>query len=170
MNIDQYIHRVELSSTEHYLCQQIGELRHRITSQRGKEMKQDEKLDGFAMSVEGVITEYATAKALNLHFDMNCDYRNFGADLYTQKGKSIDVKCVSKQGGDLNAVGWSVNKAADVYILTEIYHSSVGIVGWVNGQDFLVPEYLKEGQKGPFYSYPRNKLRPIDEFIRKTPL
>lgn len=170
MSINDHIHRVPLSATEHYLCQQIGELRHRITSRHGKDRQQEAALDGFSMSIEGVITEYATAKLLNLHFDMNCDYRAFGADLETRQGKTVDVKCVSKPGGDLNAVPWSANKAADIYILTEIYHDAVGVVGWCWGKEFLTPENLVSGRNGKFYSYPRSKLRPIDEHVRKTPL
>ena len=102
----QYVD-VPLTSTEIAICNYIGKLRNHITSQNAEDRKQDKTQDGIQISVNGVLTEYAVSKFLKLPFDLNCNYRKFGADLISRKGKLIDVKCASKIGGNLNAVGWS---------------------------------------------------------------
>lgn len=157
--------RVHLSATEIHLCNQIGKLRNHITSKHGTERKQDQSQDGLQMSINGVITEYAVSKALNVHFDMNCDFRAFGADLISAKGNTIDVKCASKEGGNLNAVGWSEKKMADIFVLTEIRHSHVLLVGWIDAKSFLRDENKRDVGNGPFYSIPQSQLNPFHEKI-----
>ena len=90
---------VPLTETEIMVCTYIGKLRNHVTSQFAKDRRQDKTIDGVKMSIDGVLTEYAVSKYLKLPFDLNCDFRKFGADLVTRKGKKIDVKCASKIGG-----------------------------------------------------------------------
>lgn len=158
--------RVNLSQTEILLCQEIGKLRHQITSQHSPDMKQDKSQDSVQMSINGVFAEYAVAKSLNLHFDLNCDYRKFGADLVSHKGSTIDVKCTTKDGGNLNAVVWSNSKPADIFVLTELHYSHVKIVGWIAKEDFLIEENIKDVGNGPFYCVAQSKLKPFDFLIR----
>ena len=118
------------------------------------------------MGVDGVMSEYAVAKHYNIHFDMNCNYRKFGADLISQKGKTIDVKSTRKENGNLNAVGWSKSKPADIYVLTEIVtneiENKVKLIGWIAKENFLTDEYVTDIGKGDFYSMPQDRLNPID--------
>lgn len=158
--------RLTLTQSEVDICTYVGKYRNHITSAQGTERKQDASLDGLQMSINGVITEYAVAKALNLHFDVDCTFRKFGADLITHKGKTVDVKSTMTHGGNLNAVFWSEQKGADIFILTEILASAVGIVGWIPREQFLVPAYVKDVGNGEFYSMPQSKLLPIDDFIK----
>lgn len=150
--------RVSLSQTEIMLCKQIGTLRHQITSQHAKDQKQDQRQNSIDISINGVFAEYAVSKALNLHFDMNCDYRTFGADLISQKGATIDVKCTTTEGGNLNAVAWSSNKSADIFVLAELHYSHVKIIGWISKDNFLIPAHKKDVGNGTFYSVPQSKL------------
>lgn len=161
---------VKLSPSEIAICNYVGKYRNYITSQHGKDKQQDQKQDGEKMSIIGVITEYAVAKFLNLNFDLNCDYRKFGADLVTQSGKTIDVKCTQIQGGNLNAVGWSVNKPCDVFVLTEIRFSQVAIVGWIDRGSFLTETNKRDVGNGPFYSVPQSKLVAFNELNDKKAL
>jgi len=158
--------RYSLTQSELDICTYVGKYRNHITSAQGTERKQDASLDGLQMSINGVITEYAVAKALNLHFDVDCTFRKFGADLVTHKGRTVDVKSTMTHGGNLNAVFWSEQKGADIFILTEILASAVGIVGWIPREQFLVPAYVKDVGNGEFYSMPQSKLLPIDDFIK----
>ena len=121
--------RLTLTQSEIDICTYVGTYRNHITSQQGTERKQDASLDSLQMSINGVITEYAVAKVLNLHFDVDCTFRKFGADLITHKNKTIDVKSTMTHGGNLNAVFWSEQKGADIFILTEILNRAIGIVG-----------------------------------------
>ena len=158
--------RYSLTKSELDVCTYVGKYRNHITSQQGTERKQDASLDGLQMAINGVITEYAVAKVLNLHFDVDCTFRKFGADLITHKGNTIDVKSTMTHGGNLNAVLWSGSKGADLFILAEILNSAVGIVGWTTREQFLTPAHVKNVGNGDFYSMPQIKLRPINDFIK----
>jgi len=83
---------VTFSPTELRILRGIGKLRNEETSKHGTEMKQDPRKDPVQIAIDGVMTEYAVAKFLNLHFDLNCNYRKFGADLISHTGLLIDVK------------------------------------------------------------------------------
>lgn len=155
--------KVVLSDTEKRLCGYIGKLRNSITSQNSPDMIQDKSLDTIQISIDGVMSEYATAKFLNLHFDLNCDYRKFGPDLISKRGAAIDVKSTNKRGGNLNAVGWADEKPADIYILTEIHEDGVEVVGWISREEFLKPENRKDVGNGPFYSIPQSALTPFKD-------
>jgi len=162
--------RVHLTPSEIAICNYVGKYRNHITSQHGTERKQDQRQDGEQMSIRGVLTEYAVSKYLNLHFDLNCEFRKFGADLVTQKGSTIDVKCTSTNGGNLNAVAWSENKPCDVFVLTEILHSHVLIVGWISADEFLQERNKRDVGNGPFYSVPQSQLKPFRELDDKKAL
>ena len=156
--------------TELDICIYIGKKRHEITSQQGTERKQDETLNSLQMSIDGVITEYAVAKVLNLNFDLNCDFRKFGADLVLNDGRTIDVKSTYTAGGNLNAVKWSVEKPCDFFVLTEIRASHVRIVGAIGRDHFLRPENLVDVGRGAFYSVPQSALKSFDEKYYKETL
>lgn len=158
------MHRLYLTKTEQRICTGIGKIRHEITSAKGTERKQDQSKDGLQMSIEGVLTEYAVAKVLNLHFDLNCDFRKFGADLILQNGLTIDVKS-TKPGGNLNAVRWSNQKEADYFVLTEIHHNFIGIVGYIERNLFLVPSNIKEGKNGEYYAVSQSQLWAIENLL-----
>ena len=162
--------RQSLTVTELDVCMYIGKLRHSITSKQGTERKQDDRQNSLQLSINGVITEYAVAKTLNLNFDLNCDFRKFGADLITADGRTIDVKSTTTAGGNLNAVGWSVEKPCDVFVLTEIHPTHVRIVGWIGRKKFLQPENLRDVGHGGFYFVPQSALNAFDEKYYKETL
>ena len=151
---------VVLTSSEIMICNYIGKLRNHITSQHAQDRQQDKTLDGVQMSVDGVITEYAVAKYLKLPFDLNCDFRKFGADLETRTGKTIDVKC-TKIGGNLNAVGWSKGKPVDVFVLTELHSNFVRIIGWIYSKDFLIDKNKTDVGNGEYFSVSQAELIPF---------
>lgn len=153
--------RVTFSPSEIEICQMIGKLRHAKTSAHGTEMKQDQSKNSLQMSIDGVFTEYAVSKVLNVHFDMNCEYRKFGADLVTSKKNKVDVKSTYKVGGNLNAVLWSNSKPADIYVLTEIRPTFINVVGWISKDDFIKDENIINVGNGDFYSIPQSYLEPL---------
>lgn len=159
-----------ITPSEYAICHFIGKLRHQETSKHGTERRQDSRLDSLQMSIDGVITEYAVAKALGLFFDIDCEYRKFGADLISRKGNLIDVKSTKEPGGNLNAVGWSESKPVDVFVLTEIRPTHVRIVGWIDRESFLQDENIRDVGNGPFYSLPQSSLIPFDEKFYKATL
>lgn len=159
-----------LTPSEIAICNFIGKYRHQVTSTQGTERRQDQRLDSLQMSIDGVVTEYAVAKALGLFFDMDCEFRKFGADLISRKGALIDVKSTKEPGGNLNAVGWSGNKPVDVFVLTEIRPTHVRLVGWIDRETFLRDDNIRDVGNGPFYSLPQSLLRPFDEHLYQKTL
>jgi len=160
--------RLQLTPSELAICKHVGEMRHSITSKQGTERRQDASLDALQMSVDGVMTEYAVAKALNLFFDFNCEFRKFGADLIGKNGSTIDVKSTRKPNGNLNAVKWSSGKPADYFVLTEIMPFDIFIVGWIRRNDFLCETNLQDRGNGLFYSVDRNQLEPFNVKYKET--
>lgn len=163
MNHNKRYINIYLSPTEVNICRYIGTMRYNITRQHRSEGRQDETKDGTQMCIDGVLTEYAVSKMLNLNFDLNCDFRKFGADLTLRDGRTVDVKSTYTVDGNLNAVKWSVEKPCDVFVLTEIHPSHVRIVGWIGRGKFLRPENLVNVGRGEFYSVPQSALNAFDE-------
>lgn len=153
---------ITLSGTEYRILRGIGKLRHEQTSNQTVENIQSQK-DPIEISIQGVITEYAVAKFLNLNFDLDCDYRAFGADLIGHRGTLIEVKSTETVGGNLNAVKKSVSKPCDVFVLTEIHSTHVAIVGWIQRDRFLVEKNIRQGRLGPYYSVSQSELYPFYE-------
>jgi len=152
--------KIHLTDTEIALLTACGKMRHRETSQQGSEFKQDQKLDGLQISIVGAITEYAVAKHIGAFFSLNADYAPpFPPDLVSRAGSTIDVKCTSKQGGNLNAVLRSVQKPVDIYILTEYHAPEVYLIGYIESDQFLIDANIKNVGNGDFYSMPQSKLK-----------
>jgi hypothetical protein len=169
MNHNKRYINIYLTKTEHDICCYIGKMRHTITSQNVPDNKKDAKQDSTQLCIDGVITEYAVAKVLNLNFDFNCDFRKFGADLMTADGRALEVKSTKTIGGNLNAVKGSAAKPAAIFVLTEIHATHVRLVGWIGRARFLHPDNLKNVGRGEFYSVPQSVLYPFDEkYYKKT--
>lgn len=162
--------RIKLSPSEITICNYVAKYRDYETSKNAKERIQSKKQNALELLTYGTIAEYAVSKYLNLHFDLNCDFRKFGADLVTSTGKTIDVKCSQRQGGNLNAVDWSANKPCDFFVLTEIHPLHVAIVGWIDRMSFLTDENKLDVGNGPFYSVPQSKLVAFNELKDKEAL
>lgn len=170
MNHNKRYINIYLTKTEYEICQFIGQMRHKITAQNVSEGRQDTSKDPVQMCVDGVITEYAVAKTLNLNFDFNCDFRKFGADLTLKDGRPLEVKSTTTVGGNLNAVRGSVAKPAAIFVLTEIHASHIRLVGWIGRARLLHPDNLRNVGRGEFYSVAQSELYPFDEKYYKETL
>lgn len=152
---------IHLSNSEFRILTFVGCMRFHATSEQGIEKKQSDH-SALNIVIDGVISEYAASKAFNVSFDLNCDYRKFGADLISQKGAKIDVKSTRIVGGNLNAVKWTENKEGDIFVLTELHYLPeavyVDVVGWIERENFLIPANIKDVGNGEFYSMARERL------------
>lgn len=157
--------KIKLTDSELRICQFVGMMRYHTTSRACEEQIQSD-LNPLDITIEGVIGEYCVSKHLNLHFSLDTDLRvEWGADLVTYKGKTIDVKTTRKKGGNLNATLTSANKNFDIYVLCELESDGCNIVGWIAKNKFITPENIVEGKKGAYYTISRDKL--ITTFERK---
>jgi hypothetical protein len=150
--------RIQLTKSELIFCKLVGKMRYQTTSSVCEEQIQSE-LNPETICVDGVIGEYCVAKQLNLHFSLNTDLRvEWGADLVTHEGRTIDVKTTRSRRGDLNATLTSVNKKFDIYVLCVLEPDGCDIVGWIYGNQFLIPENIVQGVKGDYYKITKDKL------------
>jgi hypothetical protein len=115
-------------------------------------------LDPLGIVVDGVIGEYCVAKHLNLHFSLDTDLRDWGADLIGRNGETIDVKTTRKQGGRLNATRTSQKKNFDYYILCELANDGAHIVGGITREMFINDKNLVMGKRGEYYAIDRSRL------------
>ena len=157
---------IKFTETEISILDYIAHLRYRETSKKAKEQKQDLSKNSRDIVRHGVYTEYAAAKHINVFFDLNCDYRKFGADLVTWKGTKVDVKSTISSGGPINARKNSVSKPADIFICTEVddANGEVKIIGYIERDELLQDANLHDIGNGPYYSLPQTYLKKLNGF------
>ena len=148
---------IKLSPSELRMCRFIGAMRYATTNDACAEQIQSD-LDPLGIVVDGVIGEYCVAKHLNLHFSLDTDLRDWGADLIGRNGETIDVKTTRKQGGRLNATITSQKKNFDYYILCELANDGAHIVGGITREMFINDKNLVMGKKGEYYAIDRSRL------------
>ena len=129
--------KIALSKSELEICHYIGMKRYYTTSRACKEQIQSDK-SPLEIVIDGVIGEYCVSRCLNLYFSLDTDLRNWGADLFTNKGLQIDVKTTRLVGGNLVATLTSDKKNFDVYILCELMEDGCDVVGWINRDEFQI--------------------------------
>jgi len=151
---------VKLSPSELRMCRFIGAMRYATTNDACAEQIQSD-LDPLGIVVDGVIGEYCVAKHLNLHFSLDTDLRDWGADLTTQRGATIDIKTTRAKGGRLNATRTSQKKNFDHYILCELADEGAHIVGWIPREEFINDDNLVMGKRGEYYALDRSKLKTL---------
>jgi len=139
------------------MCRFIGAMRYATTNDACAEQIQSD-LDPLGIVVDGVIGEYCVAKHLNLHFSLDTDLRDWGADLIGRNGETIDVKTTRKQGGRLNATRTSQKKNFDYYILCELANDGAHIVGGITREMFINDKNLVMGKRGEYYAIDRSRL------------
>jgi hypothetical protein len=148
---------IKLSTSELRMCRFIGAMRYATTNDACAEQIQSD-LDPLGIVVDGVIGEYCVAKHLNLHFSLDTDLRDWGADLIGRNGETIDVKTTRKQGGRLNATRTSQKKNFDYYILCELAKDGAHIVGGITREMFINDKNLVMGKRGEYYAIDRSRL------------
>lgn len=154
--------KVELTGTECRLLQHIGILRNEQTGRVAKEQIQS-KLNPLQISIDGALSEYMVAKHFGYFFDINCDVRKFGADLFTKTKMSIDVKSTRNPNGVMSIrkqMDESKQNKYDIYILVELDKENNGyIIGWIYGDDAIHESNIHQiEQREPYYKITREQL------------
>lgn len=132
------------------------------------------KDDALRHEANGVCSEMAVARALNIYPIIPDRPQKGGADLYTKSGATVDVKFTEYKTGRLVIGMQKEIDDADVYVLVDggDYNEEddvweYRIVGWVSAVEAMVPENIKPppGQtSGECYLIERDMLHPIDVF------
>ena len=148
---------IELDDMEMELCEFVG--RKRAFLARSNNIV-DAKIgdhDGVVADIQGFQAEYAFAKWHNLFPDFGLKPRSGSYDGVTKKGTRYDIKSTHHKNGNLLST-LKINEDVDVYVLAYVNKNLVQFVGWVNKEDFIRPENIKDMGHGKGYFYSRNKL------------
>lgn len=162
------VFKYTFTPSERDILDVISEWRYKETSKHGEEASQNSQLSAFEKTRRGVYSEYAASKYLNLHFNLDCSYRDdFGADLVTRSGITIDVKCTHYANGGIAAVPWSGTKEADIFIgsYAPLDLSYVELFGYVKRENLITASRVQQTKQGnrEYYFVPRNEVVAFNE-------
>lgn len=159
------------TTSEKDILDLVSELRYKNT--KDKLIKDSQQSNDFSPEEivrRGVYSEYVVSKYYDLHMNLNCDYRSdFGADLITRGGVTIDVKVTHYENGGIATVPWTEKKDADIFVGCYAPNdlSFCEIFGYIKRHNLITPSKLKiiqteEGKK-QFYLAKRNEIEKLYE-------
>lgn len=156
----------KFTQTEKEILDIVSEYRFKITSSIATDASQDDYFSPEEKNRRGVFSEYAVSKYLNLHFNLNCDFRtDFGPDLVFRNGTTVDVKCTHHINGGIATVPWTEKKDGDIFVGCYAPNdlSFVEIFGYVKRENLINPKREKFNKNGKsFFLIPRTE---IEKFI-----
>jgi len=158
------------TQTEKEILDLIADLRYKATSRETIERQQNKKFPAEEIVKRGVYSEYVVSKYLNLHMNLDCNYRyDFGADLITRGGQTIDVKCTDLEHGGIATVPWTDRKDADIFIGTYAPRdlSFCEVFGYMMREDLIKPSMLRtmktaDGDK-EFYLVAKKEVKTFND-------
>jgi len=149
--------KVELDVMELELCKYIGLSRSKIARQNNVVDKKIGNQNGIDSDIQGFKAEYAFAKKFNLFPDFGLSPRSGSYDGKTAKGARYDIKSTNNKNGNLLAT-LKENSDVDIYILAYVENNIVEFVGWVNKDELINQNNIKDLGHGKGYFLSRNKL------------
>ena len=155
--------RVNLTDAELFVCRMLGVMRrseamHKVTD------RQVGKDDTWSIDIDGVVAEVCVAKVMNLCPDLTVSVRSGGADLITQKGKTVDVKSTRHQNGRLLATLKKADDPCDMYVLVVVDNFGGDVVGWATKSQLFNEANKQDLGHGVGYALSQDKL---ETFINK---
>ena len=118
--------------------------------------------DPIEIDRDGILTEMALAKHLNVYPDLSVYPRKGGADLI-HKGMKLDVKATRyKSGRLLIHIDKSVDEV-DYYALGIIDGNAVDFVGYIKSHDAVNPRNIKDLGHGKGYVIEQSQLTKFKE-------
>ena len=153
--------RINLTDAELFICRTLGVMRrseamHKVVDQQvGKD-------DTWSIDIDGMVAEYCVAKMLNLCPDLTIGVRNGGADLISQKGKTIDVKATRHKNGRLLATLKKAAAPCDMYVLAIVDDKGADIVGWASKTHLFHDANQIDLGHGVGFALEQDQLRPFD--------
>jgi hypothetical protein len=153
---------IQMTEEEHRIAKYIAGCRMASCKANHVTDKQMGKQSPDQIEYDGVLSEMAVAKVMNLYPDFTTQPRHGGVDLTDHDGTRIDVKstryddvimCVHKDK-DPNEV--------DIYIMTRIKDKTVEVIGYLTSPDVFKDSNLRDLGHGLTYAIDAKDLK---EFI-----
>jgi hypothetical protein len=149
---------VHMSHTEAILAQMLGVMRNLAARTNGVVDKQMGTQDPIEIDRDGVLSEMAVAKHLNLWPDLSIRSEKVLSDLIGRKGDRIDVKSTRYKTGRLLIHRDKKVDDVDVYILAIVDVNDVDLFGFISSKDAIQEKNLDDLGRGLTYVIPQTML------------
>jgi hypothetical protein len=155
--------KIELNEFEQTAAKSIAKARYRNARSKNIEDKKIGGQSNWQTDLEGIASEIAAAKALNLYPDLEVGHIPI-ADL-TLDGLTIDVKSTTYDTGHLLATRTKLDRQCDLYVLVVGTFPSYELRGWASRSQLFRDKNLKDLGRGRGYALEQSELNSIDRLI-----
>ena len=157
---------VELNSTEQKLAQYLAKARYENARGRNKPDLKKGPQSNEQTDLEGIASEIAAAKAVNVYPDLETDLDDLPElDLLTRNGYSIDVKATTYPNGKLITALWKKDKSCQFYMLVVGKFPKYRIAGIMSANELMRDQRIKNLGHGNTYTAEQTELQSVDEWL-----
>lgn len=162
----------KLGKNEQKICESIARMRYDNARDKGFNNKLSDTL--FTKSykdvdVDGVGSEMAAAKILNVYYDVETDFQAHELPTHDLicNGKTVDVKTTKYRTGRLIIMPHKKNDQCDLYLLVVGEFPEYTAVGYATYDEIVQEENWGDpfGRGKPAYFLDQHKLTPVEELI-----
>ena len=159
-----------LNKNEQQLCKTIAKNRYENAREKGFRKSEIVEVNSHtSIDVDGVGSEMAAAKVLNVYYDIETDFQ--ASELPTHdlmyKGKTVDVKTTKYKTGRLIVMPHKKNDQCELYLLVVGEFPEYTVVGCATYDEIVKEENWGDpfGRGKPAYFLDQHKLTPVEELI-----
>ena len=160
----------KLGKNEQKVCESIARMRYENAREKGFGKSDILEVTSYkSIDVDGVGSEMAAAKILNVYYDIETDFQ--ASELPTHdlicKGKTVDVKTTKYRTGRLIIMPHKNNSQCDLYLLVVGSFPEYSVVGYATYDEIVQEENWGDpfGRNKPAYFLDQHKLTPVEELI-----
>tara|TARA_R110000803_G_C11816023_1_gene301333 strand:+ start:84 stop:575 length:492 start_codon:yes stop_codon:yes gene_type:complete len=157
---------VELNLAEQKLAQYLAKARYENARGRNKPDMKKGPQSNEQTDLEGIASEIAAAKAVNVYPDLETDLDDLpDIDLLSRKGYSIDVKATTYPNGKLITALWKKDKSCQFYMLVIGKFPKYRIAGIMSADELMRDQRIKNLGHGDTYAAEQTELQSMDEWL-----
>ena len=135
---------VELNSAEQKLAQYLAKARYKNARDHSKPDMKKGPQSNEQTDLEGIASEIAAAKAINVYPDLETDLNDLPEiDILSKKGYSIDVKATTYSNGKLITALWKKDKSCQFYMLVIGKFPKYRISGIMSANELMQDHRIK---------------------------
>jgi len=159
---------VKLNAAEQKLAHYLGKARYENARGRNKPDMKKGPQSNEQTDLEGIASEIAAAKAVNVYPDLDTDLDDLPEiDLLTRSGYSIDVKATTYPNGKLITALWKKDKSCQFYMLVVGKFPKYRIAGIMAANELMRDQRIKNLGHGNTYTAEQAELQSVDEWLGK---
>lgn len=152
---------ITLDATEQEVCEHVAKERYNNARKKGITDNKKGPQSNYATDLEGVASEMAAAKLLNVWPDLSAEVAVH--DL-TFMGYTVDVKATKYRTGKLIAALHKKHKACDYYMLMLGEFPEYHLGGFCKKENLLTDETITNLGWGNLHALEQDQLLSLDEF------